>query len=68
MSRWHAVWGAITRNRLSLTAAGVFVIAVVVVVERVMDHGYRFGAQWGPDKRFELAPAPTAAASASMAP
>jgi hypothetical protein len=57
VNRWHVVWRAISKNRLSMATAMIIVIAVVLVAERVMDQGYQFGVQWGQDKRFELAPA-----------
>jgi len=66
VSRWHAVWRAVTKSRLSVVLAIVLTIAFVAVVERVMAHNYRINIQQGPDRRFELAPA--GAASAALQP
>jgi hypothetical protein len=56
VSRWGAFWRTLTKNRRSTVTAIVVLIALVAMAERVMAHGYHLGAQWGPDKRFELTP------------
>jgi hypothetical protein len=63
LNQWRVFWRAITKNRLSMLTAGVFIVGMIVVTELVMVHRYRLGFQWGPDKRFELAPAPASSAS-----
>jgi hypothetical protein len=57
VNRWHAIWRAVTKSRLSVVLAVAMVAALVTVVELVMMHNYRISAQLGPDRGFELAPA-----------
>jgi hypothetical protein len=56
LNPWRTVWCVITKNGNTLFTAAL-VLAVAFVAERVMTHGYKFDAQWGPDRKIELAPA-----------
>ena len=57
MSQWRVLWRAVTKNRRSIVATVVLMAGAIVLMELVMVHGYKFGLQWGPDRRLELAPA-----------
>ena len=56
MTRWQALWQFASKYpKTALLLCLVLVLAVLGTVERVMDHGYRFGAR-GQTWQVELAP------------
>lgn len=55
---------ATTFNRWGVIGTTILAMLALVICERVMAHGYRLGAQWGPDRKIDLAPPPSSGASA----
>jgi hypothetical protein len=49
-------WPRFLASPLGLVLSLVVVLAALVMADRVMSHGYRLTAQWGPNGRVELAP------------
>jgi hypothetical protein len=61
----RALWCALTQNKVAAVLVVVVLIALSVVAERVMTHGYSFRIQWSPQGRVELAPPATGASVGS---
>jgi len=59
LNSWRVIWRAVTQSRLSMIVASIVVAGAIIVTDLVMTHGYKIGVQWGPETRFELAPAAT---------
>ena len=57
MSAGLAIWRAVTKSSASLSVALFIVIATLALVYIITSSNYSLKAQWGQDKRLELAPA-----------